>query len=227
MSTNRALNYGVRSFDLGNSRTNERVEVRTDEIVVLRADDSVDLRIGDERASPIPLRQLESIKIPDGIQHVYLSNSSGTGELVLLFGVSGVDASAGGSEISGTVDVQDRAARELGKTRIEDPSGVLVDPREIAGSDPVTDTDSGTGASNAAQLDLESVRTIVDFYVSTSGAATLTVEVSTGGNTWREFDTVDYTSATSEVEQYETGYRFVRAYLDQNRTVIEASAKGA
>jgi len=47
MSTNRALNYGVRSFDLGNSRTNERVEVRTDEIVVLRADDSVDLRIGD------------------------------------------------------------------------------------------------------------------------------------------------------------------------------------
>jgi hypothetical protein len=226
MSASRNLNYGIRKFDLSKPRTNERVEVTTQEIVVLRADDSVEIRIGDQQASPIPLRQLESIKIPDGIRQLYLSNSAGTGTLTLLLGISGVDASAGGSEIEGIVDVDDRASREIGKARVQDPGGTLIDPRKIAASDPVTDTDSGTGASNAAQLELGPVRKTVDFYVETSGSATLTVEVSTGGTTWREFDTVSYSGLTSEVEQYETSYRYVRAYLNQNRTIIEASAKG-
>lgn len=86
--------------------------------------------------------------------------------------------------------------------------------------------DSGTGSGNAAKLTLGPLRRLVDLHVDTSGAATLTVEVSTDGTNWRTFDTVSYSSATQEVEQYDVAWEYVRAYLDSNRNLIEASAKG-
>lgn len=238
MSTGQqGLNYGVRSFDLTQARTNERVSANAEEITILRADDTVSLRIGSQQAAPIPLRQLESIKIPEGVQQLYLTNSSGTGELLLLFGVSGVDASAGGSEIEGTVDVDNRAAREIGKARVQDSGGVLIDPatetsltsvqpRSVNGTSIKTSQDSGTGAGNAAFVQLGEHRKTVDIHVDTNGSATLTVEVTPDGNTFRELDTVSYSSATQEIEQYSTAYEGIRAYLNQNRNLVEVSAKG-
>lgn len=96
----------------------------------------------------------------------------------------------------------------------------------LTDTDPISATDSGTGSANAAQLDLGSLRKDVDVHVNTSGDATLTVEVSTDASTWREFDTVSYTGGDVRMEQYEIAYRHVRAYLNQNRTLVELASKG-
>jgi len=230
--------YGVREFDLSVSRTNERFRVRADRLNVVRADDSVDLRLGSPTAPAIPLRRLEEIEIPSGIEELYLSNNSGTGTLILLFGIEDVTASVGSAEIEGTVDVQDRAAREIGKARVQNSAGVLIDPatnasltsvqpRSVDGTAQISDSDTGTGSSNAAQLALGDLRKAVDVWVDTSGDATLTVEVSEdGGSTWRQIDTQGYTGASSEIEQYETAFADVRAHLNQNRNEVVAVSRG-
>lgn len=102
-------------------------------------------------------------------------------------------------------------------------STIPVDPEA---TDPVTDTDTGTGSSNAARVTLGSLRRRVDIHADTSGAATLTVEVSVDDQTWLEYETVDYSSATVEVEAFDVAFEYVRAYLDQNRNGITMSAKG-
>lgn len=93
-----------------------------------------------------------------------------------------------------------------------------------------TTQDDGTGASNAAVMDLGSDRTLVDIHADTTGDAMLTVEVSKNGDfsgEERTFDTVSYKGASQEIEQYETAYRYLRAYLDQNRNLVEMSVKEA
>lgn len=264
MSSRQVLNYGVREFDLTTSRTNERIDVNASEITILRADDSVKLRIGDPQSAPIDLRRLESIKIPEGIRQLYLTNSSGTGRLEILFGISGVDASAGGSEIEGIVDVEDRSAREIGKARLEDKGGKLINPaseatlsstlsREIAqwnagtlnvdteftepfdvsastvdvDPDPsiLTASTSNTGSSNAAEIQLGKKRVAFDVAYDLSGSATITVEVSSDGTTWRTFQTVN-SSGTNSTLTEDTAFEYVRAYADQNLNTLEMSSKG-
>ena len=96
----------------------------------------------------------------------------------------------------------------------------------LSQSTPKHDQDSGTGSGNAAELQLGATRSVVDIHVDTSGDATLTVEVSTDGSTWRRLDTVSYTGASQYIEQYDTAYPHIRAYLNQNRTLVEMAAKG-
>lgn len=98
--------------------------------------------------------------------------------------------------------------------------------RRIIDSEPITDITTSSGSSNAASLDLGDVRKDLDIYVDTSGAATLTVEVSKDDSTWRTFDTVDYGSDTESMEQYDIAYQYVRAYLDTATNTVEMSSKG-
>lgn len=93
-------------------------------------------------------------------------------------------------------------------------------------AEPIVDDTSGDGSGNAATLDLGPIRQAVDVFVDCSGAATLTVEASFDGSTWRTFDTVDYSSATTSMEQYDIAYPHVRAYLDTATNTVEVASKG-
>lgn len=131
MSARRAP-YGVREFDLSTARTNEKITIRADNFAILTAEDAATIRVNSPDASPIPVREISGLTISGdegepGIQRIYLSNNSGTGKLRLLtgFGVASGDTS---TPTDDTTDVSDRAARELGKARVEDSGGVLVDP---------------------------------------------------------------------------------------------------
>lgn len=94
------------------------------------------------------------------------------------------------------------------------------------GTDVKTATDSGTGSANAAEITLGPIRRRVDIHTETSGSATLTVEVSTDGSTWLEYETISYSSAIVEVEAFDIAFEYVRAYLNQSRNGITMSAKG-
>lgn len=109
------------------------------------------------------------------------------------------------------------------KETVSDDGGFTT---QLTDTDPISATDSGTGSANAAQLDLGSLRKDVDVHVDTSNDATLTVEVSTDASTWRQFDTVSYTGASTAMEQYEVAYQHVRAHLNQNRNLVELASKG-
>lgn len=89
-----------------------------------------------------------------------------------------------------------------------------------------TDQDSGTGSNNAAELDLQPLRRGVDIHVDTSGDATLTVDVAAEGSNYRQLDTVSYSGASQEIEQYDIVWDRVRAHLNQNRNLVELSSKG-
>lgn len=93
------------------------------------------------------------------------------------------------------------------------------------------DTDSTTtaGAANAAQIDLGDVSTKVDVFVDVSGAATLTVEVSpTGafGGEEKQASTTDYGSASTDFQQFDFAYEYVRAYVDANLNDLEVVGRG-
>lgn len=142
-----------------------------------------------------------------------------------------VDASQGGTvtvtddssfNIAGTV-----ATEQQTPVGIEDTSGTQADPFDQQDTAQTTASDSGTGSANAATLDLGRLRKAVDIHVDTSGDATLTVEVSEDdGTTWRTFDTVSYTGASQEIEQYETAFRDIRAHLNQNRNEVVVVSRG-
>lgn len=90
----------------------------------------------------------------------------------------------------------------------------------------VSDTTTADGQGNAAEIELGRVSTKVDVFADCSGAATLTVEVSTDGSTWREADTVDYASASTDFRQYDITYPHVRAYLDTATNAVEVVGGG-
>jgi len=62
-----------------------------------------------------------------------------------------------------------------------------------------------------------------DIGVDVSGSATLTIQVSTTGDfSGEEFETtVDYDSATENIEQFSFAHRFVRAKVDKNLNAVE------
>jgi hypothetical protein len=67
----------------------------------------------------------------------------------------------------------------------------------------------------------------VDVAYDTSGAASLTVEVSSDASNWHALEgTPSPDSAVNLVYPTDTAFRYVRAYLDQNRNEVEISAKG-
>lgn len=99
-------------------------------------------------------------------------------------------------------------------------------PVDQSQTDVLTATDSGTGSSNAAEITLGPIRRRVDIHTDTSGSSTLTVEVSTDGSTWLEYETISYSSAIVEVEAFDIAFEYVRAYLNQSRNGITMSAKG-
>lgn len=89
-----------------------------------------------------------------------------------------------------------------------------------------SDSTTASGSSNAAVVDLGPVKTNVDVFVDTSGAADLTVEVSTDGSTWRQADTNSYGSATTDLRQYDFAYQHVRVYLSANVNTLEVVGRG-
>lgn len=87
-------------------------------------------------------------------------------------------------------------------------------------------TTTGNGAANAAAVDLGRTSTKVDVFVDASGAADLTVEVSTDGETWREADTNSYGAAATDFRQYDLAYQHVRAYLSTATNTVEVVGRG-
>jgi hypothetical protein len=115
-----------------------------------------------------------------------------------------------------STNVTDRDGRNLGD----------VDVTSLDEAAPKTDTASGTTESNAAVVDLGSTTKDFDVFYDTSGAATITIEVSKDNATWRQLQQIQPSSADSDIAQFDTSYRYVRAYIDQNRNALEISAKG-
>ena len=120
------------------------------------------------------------------------------------------------------------------------PADTLDDDVNVTGVQPVVDVDLSakstslgpalTGQTSTAgddvTLDLGDDRKTVSFAVDTSASATLTVEMRSDGGTWRTADTIDYGSAVSTVETYETGFEQIRASVDTALNALEGSAKG-
>lgn len=90
----------------------------------------------------------------------------------------------------------------------------------------VSDTTNANGSGNAAEIELGRVSTKVDVFADCGAATTLTVEVSTDGSTWREADTVDYGSASTDFRQYDITYPHVRAYLGAATNAVEVVGGG-
>lgn len=129
----KSIDYGIRSFDLAQSRDNERVNIRADNLAVLDADDEATVRINDPQNAGIDIRKISSITIPpeepggSGIERIYLSNPAGSGRLTLLTGFAGASGSTS-TPSDDTTDVSSRAAREVGKVRLQDESQTLIKP---------------------------------------------------------------------------------------------------
>lgn len=93
-------------------------------------------------------------------------------------------------------------------------------------AEPDTTSTTSSGSGNAAQVDLGRVSTKVDVFVDTSGAADLTVEVSSDGSTWRQASTTSYGSASTDLQQFDFAYQHVRAYLSANVNTLEVTTRG-
>lgn len=90
----------------------------------------------------------------------------------------------------------------------------------------VGDSTIENGEMNAAEVYLGDVTRHVDVFFRADGAnSQMTVEVSTDGAEWHQFDTQTH-SDSSEIYQYDAAWRYIRAYTDQNIGKIEISSKG-
>lgn len=119
----------------------------------------------------------------------------------------------------------DRSTREVGKVRVEESDGTLIDPIDSADSEPITATTSSAGEANAAQLQLGNLRTYVDVAYDLSGVADIVVEGSTDGADWWELDRQSDDSARGVIPG-DTAFEYVRAYATANLNEIEMSSKG-
>jgi hypothetical protein len=152
MSTAQSIDYGIRSFDLATARDNERVNIRANNLAILDADDAATIRFNDPQNAGIEVRKISSITIPpddgreSGIERIYLSNPAGSGRLTLLTGFAGASGSTS-TPSDDTTDVSDRAAREVGKIRLQDENQTLIKP-----DNPLTSTrPPATGVSAFSQ----------------------------------------------------------------------------
>lgn len=120
------------------------------------------------------------------------------------------------------VDIGDRTAREIGKARIQDSGGVLVDPLDAGDMGPFHDR--VTAVATYATVNPGAYGSTATIVADTTGAATLTVEVSNDGATWDAY-TVDIADAGGAREEV-AGYAYVRAQVDANLNGLQISAKG-
>lgn len=240
MSVSQPAQYGVRTFDLSVPRTLERVNIRADQFAILRADDSVEIRINAKDNAPIDAREVSSISIPPsgdretGIERLYISNSAGTGKLKILTGFGGTTGDTD-QPTGDEVDVTNRPAREIGKARVQDSAGVLVDPAtestladvnaNVQGADGSPLFAEGSTDATPVSLQIEN-RTTVDLYVDVSGSATLTVEARTDQSDWRTIEIINYSSNVEVVEQLSVAFGEVRATVDQALNQLEIHASG-
>lgn len=164
MSMSTQAPYGVREFDLSTKRENKKITIKADNFAILSAEDSATIRVNSPDASAIPVREISGLTIAGeqgdpGIERIYLSNNAGSGKLRLLtgFGVASGDTS---TPTDDTTDVSNREARELGKARLEESGGTLIDP--------ATD---GTSNPDIRELAVQSSLTNGQHTVATSGTA--------------------------------------------------------
>lgn len=206
---------------------------------VVNVDSECYLRFGSKTAPPIDVREFEGATfsrptdVASGIGYIYLENPTGaTGELLLY---TGTDLEADPNPDIGTIDaidtindtvatnVTDDTAREVGKVRVQDSAGVLTDPLDAGDMGPFTDRT--TTAGNTATVSPGSYGQPVTIVADTSGAATLTVEVSVdGGTTWDAY-TVSI-GGTEGAKEEVNGFGDVRASIDTNLNGLTVSAKG-
>ncbi|WIV67555.1 hypothetical protein [Natrialbaceae archaeon AArc-T1-2] len=125
------------------------------------------------------------------------------------------------------ISVSSDETREIGKARVQDSSGVLVDPLDADDMTPVSSMTSMVGKADAASIDLGPHRKDVDVYYDVTGAATVTIEVSADGDTWRELREISTDDAETSVVSVSTSYQHVRAYADENLETIEIASKGS
>jgi hypothetical protein len=136
-----------------------------------------------------------------------------------------------GASISDTVDISDDQSREIGKARVMDSTGTLVDPLDSADlplnvdTVPTAASTNDTGSNNAASIDAAGLSELEVLY-DTTGSATITVEVSQDSTNWYERATFSPSSAVNLAEHLPIGIRYVRAYADSNLNELEISAKG-
>lgn len=170
--------YGTKTFDLSAARgaPGEMVQVRAiNYIGAVSVPDECYIRLGREEGSRIDLRNLDNIMV-EPFDNVWIENPAGAGEVLLTF--STFPISTGGvireiTEITGTTtsNVTDRSARELGKARMQDSGGVLIDPRE-----------QEQYATAYAAVDLNTAATTT-LYAPTGDATVSGVHMAHGGST--------------------------------------------
>lgn len=95
----------------------------------------------------------------------------------------------------------------------------------------LTDSTTSTGAANAAAIEAPDGRTTVTVMWNVSGAATVTVEVSTDGTDWYDvtdaFVAAQPSAAETKAGSASVGAEHVRVHVDANLNEAEISAKGA
>lgn len=82
--------------------------------------------------------------------------------------------------------------------------------------DPWADSTSEPGQSEAAELELGTGSTPFDLYYEIETSATISIEVSQDGSTWRPFETIDAggSDPATGFMQIETTYSNVRVYAE-------------
>lgn len=234
--------YGVKTFDLSTDRAIEddyeliRLP-NARSITPVTVPDECYLHFGDARSPAVDLREYvgQQFTVQDENRTfgaVYLENPTGaTGTLEIFHGAEvGVQSNPEVSKvqrIDQAVDVSNRSGREIGKARLEESGGTLIDPAQNADGAAATASAAGTGSVNAAAIAVPDGRRTVTVAYDVSGAAVITVEVSPdGGTTWYPLTSYSPGSAESAANTVETGFADVRAYVDANLNSLHIGAKG-
>lgn len=239
MSTSNVSVGGRRTFDLTTDREHESnyelVQIPAVSTINVESSDSeAFLHFGTPTSDGFSTFEYSKFKFERTSPEVmYLENSAGaTGSLTLTMGVDmdpetdlkidSVDS------ISSTVttDVTNDTTREIGKARVMDSGGVLVDPLDDAEMQPVSASTSLAGASNAAAIDAGAYRTTVTASYDLSGAADVSVEVSADNVTWLPYATVSESAAATGSVDVSTGFRYVRAYASASVNTVAIGGKG-
>jgi len=113
------------------------------------------------------------------------------------------------------------------RARVFDTGGGQVDPFDR--QETTQRSQSTSTATNNVSVDLGSISKRVGIVADVSGSATLTIEVSSSGAFAGEehaVQTVSYSSAGVNLEQFEFAFQFVRARVDQNLNTLEIAARG-
>lgn len=153
----------VHKFDLSTARgqgDNDPERIRLGDAVSItfaQTPDVAYLRLGSPSNPKFDVRDPERLGFDSPPRYAFLQNPSGTGTLRLL-------AASGEAEVvpntairtfNAAVDVTDRAAREIGKARMQDSAGTLIDPAEkfVNKTGVAHDQNTGGGALSAQAVD--------------------------------------------------------------------------